>query len=825
MDSVTVIKTNDSIPYKNVPIFSVSGDDLDSDQGGQDVSGLLQSARDLFASTAGFHFGSARFRIRGYSTENTSLLINGLRLNDVESGLATFSIWGGLNDVTRFREMRPYLQASRYNFAGVGGYSHIESRAGGFRKGTSISYAASNRIFRNRLMLTHSTGMNEKGWAFTFSGSRRWAEEGFVEGTFFDAWSYYGAVEKKLNSKHSLNFITFGAPIRQGRQGFAIQEAYDLAGTNFYNPNWGFQTLSDGSVVKRNARVSSNHQPMFIASHFYTPTESTKITTSVYHTFGRNGYTGLNWYDAADPRPDYYRYLPSFQENLNPDLAAQMTNAWQTDVNTRQLRWDDFYFANGKNLFLLNNANGQQGNTLIGNRSKYILEEYRTDRSQSGGSVLLNKQINERLHISGGFSAVIAKSRNYKVVNDLLGGDFWLDVDQFAERDFNNDTTAQNDLNNPNRAAVEGDEFGYNYNIRNNNFQLFGLIEYSLPKFDFYFSTFLSQTAFWREGLMQNGRFKENSFGKSEVQNFTNGGFKGGVVYKITGRHYLYANVALFSNAPISRDAYLSPRSRDELVSGLRNESTESFDINYQIKYPRLKGRITYYRTQFKNQIWFKNFYHDEFRNFINYTMNGVDQLHEGMELALEHNATANITLQLVASKGFFTYNSRPTATVVRDNSAEVLAENRTIYLKNYRVGGMPQTAVSFGTRYSGKKGWWGSVNINYFDDIYIEPNPDRRSSEALASFVDTDPQWDELLEQKKFPSAITVDFSVGKSWRRKGNFINLSMNVNNALNNQKFIISGFEQLRYDPNEPNKFPPRLVYSLGAIYNIVLSYRF
>lgn len=824
-DTTAIIAPKDSTIYKNVPIFSTSGDDLDSDAGGQDVSGLLQSARDLYASTAGFHFGTARFRIRGYGTNNMSLLINGLPLNDVESGFATFSIWGGLNDVTRFREARPYLQSSRYNFAGVGGYSHVESRAGAFRKQTSISYAASNRIYRNRLMITHSTGMNEKGWAFTVSASRRWAEEGFVEGTFFDAWSYYAAAEKKINNKHSLNLITFGAPITQGRQGFAIQEAYDLAGTNFYNPNWGYQTQSDGSLVKRNARVSTNHQPMFIFSHFYTPTDKLKVTTSAYYTFGRNGYTGLNWYDAADPRPDYYRYLPSYQQNLNPDLAAQMTNAWENDVNTRQLNWDNFYFANGKNMFMVRNPNGMEGETLVGNRSKYVLEELRTDRSQGGANVLLNKQMTDRLNISAGFTATISQSRNYKVMNDLLGGDFWLDVDQFAERDFNNDTLAQNDLNNPNNIIRKGDEFGYDYLIRNNIYQTFIQAEYSLQRFDFYLSVFASQNTFWREGRMLNGRFQENSLGKSETQNFTNGGFKGGITYKISGRHYVYANAAMFSRAPISRNAYLSPRTRDELVKGLTNENINSFDVNYQIKYPRFKSRISYFRTQFNNQIWFRNFYHDEFRNFINYTMTGVNQLNEGLELAIEYNVTSNLTMQLVGTKAFYTYNSRPTATVVRDNSAEVLAENRTIYLKNYRVGGMPQTAVCLGGRYQGKKGWWGSAYLNYFDDIYIEPNPDRRSAEALAQFVDTDPQWEELLEQEKFPRAFTVDLSVGKSWRMKGNFINISAHVNNALNNQNFIISGFEQLRYDPNEPGRFPPRLVYNLGALYNIVLSYRF
>lgn len=824
-DTLIAVKASDTTQQKYVPIFSVSGDDLDSDQGGQDVSGLLQSARDLFASTAGFHFGTARFRIRGYSTENMTLMINGLRLNDPESGLATFAIWGGLNDVTRFRELRPYLQASRYNFAGVGGYSHVESHAGGFRKGTSFSYALSNRIFRNRLMFTHSTGMQDNGWAFTVSASRRWAEEGFVEGTFFDAWSYYAAAEKKINDKHSLSLITFGAPVMQGRQGFSIQEVYDLAGTNFYNPNWGFQTLPDGSQVKRNARVSRNHQPMFILTDFFNPKENIKIITSAFYSFGRNGYSGLNWYDAADPRPDFWRNLPSFHANTNPARAEQIANAWQNDVNVRQIRWDDFYFANSKNLFLLRNPNGEEGTVLIGNRSKYIVEEQITDRQQGGGSFVLNNQVNERLHISTGLNVTISQSRNYKILDDLLGGDFWLDVDQFALRDFNNDTLAQNDLNVPNRVVRKGDEFGYDYLIRNNHYNAFFQAEYSLPKFDFYGSTFLSQSSFWRDGRMINGRFPENSFGKSEVQRFTNTGFKGGMTYKITGRHYVYTNFALFTNAPISRDAFISPRTRDDVVRGLQNETVNSVDLNYQIKYPRLKGRVTYFRTEFKNLVWFRNYFHDEFRNFINYTLNGVNQLHEGLELALEHNVTSSLTMTVVGSFGQYIYNSRPTATVVRENSPEVLAENRTIFLKNYRIGGMPQTAVSFGARYNGKKFWWTSINVNFFDGIYLEPNPDRRSAEALSNFVESDPQWSELLNQERLPSNFTVDCSIGKSWRRKGSFINLSANVNNALNNQNFIVSGFEQLRYIPNSPNAFPPRLVYNLGAIYNIVLSYRF
>lgn len=817
---IGILAKPDSVPSNKIPIFSVSGDDLDSDRGGQDIAGLLQSSRDLYASTAGFHFGAARFRIRGYNNENLTVMINGVRLNDVESGLATFANWGGLNDITRIQELRPYLNSSRYNFAGVGGYSQIEARAGLMRKGSTVSYASSNRTFRHRLMFTHSTGMNKKGWAFTVSASRRWAEEGYVEGTSFDAWSYLASIEKKINERHSFSLLGFGAPIRQGRQGFAVQESYDLAGTNFYNPNWGYQ-----NGEKRNARISNNHRPTTMLTHHWKFSSKTKITSSIFYLFGRNSFTNLNWYDAADPRPDYYRYLPSFYRQTDPNRANEIENNWRNDVNTRQLNWDQFYFANSKNLYLLQEPNGVAGTSLIGNRSKYIVEENRIDNSTGGFNMNLNSQVNDRLFLSGGFNATFHRSRNYRVMNDLLGGDFWLDLDQFAERDFNDNTIAQNDLNNRNNVIKEGDVFGFDYDIHNRRYEAFIQADYSIAKFDIYASTFASSTSFWREGNMLNGRFPDNSFGKSPVQSFFNTGGKLGITYKITGRHFVYVNGAAFSRAPITRDAYLSPRTRDDVVEGLQNEQVLSYDVNYQIRYPKFKMKLSYFYTEFNNQIFFRNFYHDEFRNFINYTMSGLNTLHEGVELSTEFPVWKDFTLQIVATRGNYIYNSRPTAKVVRDNSAEVLAENRTIYLQNYRIGGMPQTAICVGTRYNNAKGWWGGLYVNYFDDIYLEPNPDRRTEEALGKFVESDPQWSEMLEQTKLAPAFTVDFSLGKSWRIKDNFMSISANVNNALNNQSFIVSGFEQLRYDPDDLGRFPPRLVYSLGAIYNIVLNYRF
>ena len=91
-----------------------------------------------------------------------------------------------------------------------------------------------------------------------------------------------------------------------------------------------------------------------------------------------------------------------------------------------------------------------------------------------------------------------------------------------------------------------------------------------------------------------------------------------------------------------------------------------------------------------------------------------------------------------------------PVATITRDNSQELIAENKTIYLKNYKIGGMPQTAASIGLKYNAPKYWYAGANFNYFAEIYMPPNPDRRTAEAVANYVSTDPQVETNTKSRK---------------------------------------------------------------------------
>lgn len=814
--------TTDAEIDRVVPTFTTTLDALEDENAeNQDVSGLLQSSRDIFNSTAGFNFGVARYRIRGYDSENFVVTMNGVTLNNPETGRAIWALWGGLNDITRYQETKNGISSSPLTFGGIGGSSNINARPTSVRKGTNISYALANRTYNHRIMATHSTGMMDNGMAVAVSASGRYSDEGYIDGTFYSGASYFISIEQKLNNKHSIGFVGFAAPTVQGRNSITTQETYDLTGNNFYNSYWGYQ---DGE--KRNSRVRNTHQPRLMLNHYFDINDKTQLMSSVYYTFGRSGNTRLNWHHAADPRPEYWKNLPSFySEPGDENLYAQQAALWQAqDPTTTQLDWDHFYFANSKNLYTLDNVNGT-GTSLTGNRSKYIIEEQRQDVYDYGFNSTLTHKLNDKLTLSGGVKGSIYKSKNFKVVDDLLGGEFWVDVDQFAERDIADPDAAQTDLDNPNRAVKVGDKFGYDYDININTFNLYAQIDGTSAKIDWFLGASATYTSFWRTGNVRNGLFPENSFGDSEKQNFTNFGAKAGVVYKLTGRHLLTANGAFITRAPLARNSFLSPRTRHEVVSGLENEKILSGDFNYIVRYPKVKTRATVFYTSIQDKIWSRNFYHDELNTFVNYVMTGVDQLFVGVEFGGEVKVTPTITATGTFAMGDFTYNSRPTATVTQDNSTKLLEENKTIYLKNYKMGESPQTVSSIGLRYRSPKYWFVGADFNYFADIYLQVNPDRRTEEALANFVDTDPQVDGIINQQKLDNNYTLNLFAGKSWKFGNYFLRVNLNVTNVLDNKDFQTGGFEQLRYTTTNIDKFPPMIGYMMGRTYFAMVSFSF
>ncbi len=781
--------------------------DMDDDTKQQSVGGLLNSRSDIFVSTAGYTFSAAYFRMRGYDGEFSDVMINGLLMNNGENGRASYSQWGGLNDAFRIKESTYGLTPAQFGFGGLNGTTNIDIRPSSQREQTKVSYAIANKTYRNRIMFSHSTGLMANGWAYTISGSRRWSETGYVEGTPYDAWSYFASAEKKINDKHSLSISVFGAPTKKGMQSASVQEAYDLRNSNYYNSNWGYQ---EGEV--RNSKIRNTHEPIILLTHYFNINEKTKVNTTAGYTFGRNGTTALNWYNANDPRADYYRYLPSYHTET-PSVANIYTSLWQNDANTYQINWNNLYQTN------------YYANSL-GEQAKYIVEERRNDQRQFSIASYLNHQLKENAIVSGGYNVRFYKGKFFKTINDLLGGEYWKDVDQFAERDFDNDTIAnQNDLNNPNRIVKENDKFGYDYIANVNTQNVWGLYELKQKNIDFYAGLSLTTLQYWRTGNMKNGRYPDNSYGDSEKQTFFNYAIKGGVTYKINGRNFVVGNFASMTEAPTFKNSYISPRTRDEVIPNITSRKIFSSDLNYIVRYPNIQGRLTLYKTNINDDSEINNYYNDEYKTYVNSVMTGINKVHQGMELGVEVKTLKSLFLSAVFAKGDFRYTSRPDYYVSADNQSFPDYKD-IVYMKNFYINGTPQTAASFGIKYQGPKYLWININANYFDDIYIDFSPFQRTIGAIENFYNDIDKAKQVTEQKKAPGQFTLDLSISKSWRLYSKYnLNLNLNVNNIFDNQKLVTSGYEQLRYIDTDINKFPPKYYYGFGRTYFLSLGIKF
>ena len=793
-------------------------DELDDESGGQYMPTLLHGSRDAFLSAAAYSFGPMRFRIRGYDSQYSPVYMNGLATNDMESGRGRWFLWSGLNDVVRNREQMQGNNPAGYSIGGIGGSQNISTRPSEQRTGTKLVYSASNRSYTNRVMVTHSTGLMKNGWAITASGSKRWSSEGYVQGTFYDAYGYFLGVEKKINDSHSIYLTAMGTPNTSGGGGASTQEVYDMTGNNYYNPNWGWQ---DGK--KRNAKVRNTHKPLATLNHEWQISERTTLNTGISYLNGKSHRSSLNWYNANDPRPDYYRYLPSAMT----DTMAMRIRTEEFENGERQLIWDNFYYVNRNNKDSIPNADNS-GTTLEGYKSEFIVENRHDDEVQMAASTVLTSNINDFYTVIFSASHRNYKGSHYKTVNDLLGGDFIVDIDKYAERDFADPETAQSDIRYPNRIVKVGDKFGYNYDANVQYSESWLQNKFSTNYVDFYVAGKLSYTTFWRTGYMQNGKYPENSLGNSEKHNFLDYTAKAGLTFKINGRNYITANAVYLTQAPTFRNAYVSSRTRNEVVGDLKSETIKSIDASYILRSPTMKLRINAYYTEFENQMWVRSFYHDGYRNFVNYAMTGINKTHQGLEFGLDTRLTSSFTFKAAAALSNNRWTSRPIYNVTVDNNSESLAENETVYAKNFLVSGTPQTASSLGLNYRSSSHWFLSFSRNYVDDIYLSFNPTRRTQEAVEDVPRTSDTYYKIIDQEKLPKATTYDFSIGKSFRYDYKYyLSINLNVSNVFNNKQLITGGYEQLRFDlyNKDPEKFQPKYYYYYGRTFFLNVSFRF
>ncbi|MEG1617755.1 MAG: TonB-dependent receptor [Bacteroidales bacterium] len=804
----------------------------DEDGSNQTIGNLSGGSDDIFLNAASYNFSPMRFNLRGYSQEFSSTYINGVSFNDSERGRFNYSMLGGMNPLFKNKEIVKYTGASNFSFGDLGGSTNILTRAAGMAQGTSVSLGATNRSYVLRGLVTYATGLMDNGWAFNGGLIYRWSKEGAWDGTFYNSFGYYLGAEKVFTPNHRLSLVTFGAPTQRGQQGAVTQEVYDLAESIYYNPYWGYQ-----NGKKRNSRVVDSYDPTVVLSYEWKIDNKQRVNLGLGSHYNNYSSTALAFYNAPDPRPDYYRYLPSFyrrsfkddnadgadDEMWDDEIADRLTRLWKTDTSVSQVNWDAMYNANAANNVV--NPNGI---------AKYAVEKRHNDLFETTFNGVYNGNLTDNLKLTAGLEAKYAVGKHYKTMNDLLGGRQWIDIDQFAERDFGTGDIIQNDLNHPNQIIQEGDKFGYNYNINLFKTSAFAQNDWNYTHFDFYYAVQGTYTTFQREGFMRNGRAevaKVQSYGRGKAYWFLDPSVKGGASYKPDGRNRISANILAEYRAPLANTAYLSPRIKDTRIPNLKAERVLSYDLNYDFMYRRLRGRISAFQTFIEGSAEINGYYDDSYRTFINHVMTDINKRFMGVEAAATFKINGSFALTGAGTWGDYRYMNNAIGVMSPENGSFTDLADR-VMTKDLHVSTGPQVAASFAVDYTGPDMWFADITLSYFDKNYLDFAPIRFTESSMNDY--TPEQKVALGTQEKLPNGFMLDASVGKViyLNNRAQSLNFNLSLNNILNNRKMITGGYQQGRLplsdgviDMNSLNKFPNRYYYAQGFNLFLNIGYKF
>ena len=819
INNVVLVPDNQSPTVDDAIFAEFDTETLDD---AQSLPSSLSASKDVFNNIASYKFSEMRFNLRGYDSRYTDVYLNGILFNDALTGYSPWSLWSGLNDATRNQEVTSGLNMGEMGIGSLGGTTNINTRPSQMRKGFRASLVNGNSTYRFRGMVTYASGLQDNGWSYAFSVSTRQGGNSYARGVYYNAFGYFAAVEKQFNDQHRLALSVLGAPTERGTQQAATQEVYDLVGNNYYNPNWGWQ-----SGKRRNARVRNYHEPIAVLNYTYDINDRSQLNVATSVRFGENGYSALTWYAGPDPRPDYYRYLPSYSNGTT--YGAWLDEAWRANTdNIRHINWGQLYDIN----------RNQEENATYGpgHRSINMIEERHTDQLDWNLAAQISRIYKDNSRLTAGANVRINRTWYYDEVKDLLGGDYYVDVDKFAQRDFGDPIMAQNDMDYYNqyghaRAVREGDKFSYNYKAHLRSGGVWATYATRFGGFGMKLGAELGGLSMWREGLWRKGLFPDNSKGKSEKLEYFVYKAKGNFDYVINANHTFELNAVAMQNAPAFQSAFVSPRTRNSVTPGLTTEKVYGIDASYNLRYGDYKLRVSGYYTKVNDRSKVISFYDDVLKTYTNFALSGIDEQYFGLEVAASIPIYNGLSLNGAISWGQYTYTSNPNYVQIADNSAEPL-NSGTVYWKDMRVESTPQTAMNIGLSYRGPHNIYASIDLNYYNNMYLSMNPLYRTDEVLLPTM-TDEQIRELRSQEKFDSAYTLSASIGKNFYIQRRYtLGFSLQVNNILNNQNIKTGGYEQMRVqgiktgkEITSYQKFAPKYFYLFGTTYYLNVYFRF
>lgn len=789
----------------------------------RDMAMLLNSTPGAYATEQGGGAGDSRVNVRGADQRNVGVMVDGVPMNDMENGQVYWSNWDGLMDVTRTMQVQRGLGASRLAIPSVGGTINILTRGIDQRQSFVLrtDYGSNNM---QKLYLGFNSGEFGKGWGITLAGSRR-TGEGWADQTWTDQYAYFAKVQKRFGN-HLISVSTNAAPQSHGQRfdrmpiGILDRSYAEKLGVNIdslyansayttptqgerglrYNPNWGYINYADGQTGLQNQSINFYSKPLYNLSWFWNISDKLSLSTVTYLSKGYGGGTNFN----STPN---------------------------RDTLTGQLSLTQSYLSNSSTIDALYSTSET--------KSTRALLASMNNHTWIGGLTTLNYRPKGDFSYLFGLDARYYKGEHYRMVYDLMGGDYYVD---------NSDKNQPNGIGNLQYAMKrKGDKVGYWNDSYVKWGGAFAQAEYSGVRWSSFFTITGSLTEYQRvdhfkkrDIVLEDGTVVPMIVGYNEVY-YSNGtdyalaqnnavitnlggdtividnpsgpndtiagatayawnsdfartaitekkafpGFtiKTGANYNIDEHYNVFVNVGYMNLAPRFNTVF---DNNNKEYPGTKHQKVLAGEIGAGARYKKIAANLNAYYTQWKDKAPSSSPTVSIAGDPYTYDLTGLNVNLMGLELDFNWKPVRSLQVEGLFSMGSWVYQSA--GRVYLYDANYVLEDTVEYSAKGVHLGDAAQTQVGAAVRWEPVAGLYIKPRYTFFARNYANFDPI-----ALIPVYDNSNQLigdNRDRESWKAPSYGLLDINAGYEFKEqvsknpdKQIRVAISLSVNNVLN------------------------------------------
>ena len=781
-----------------IAVSQISAQEVLLKVGNQEFPEIMNKTPGVYATKQGGGYGDSRISLRGFDQRNTSFLINGQPVNDMENGWVYWSNWQGLTDVASGIQVQRGLGASKLAVPSVGGTVSIFTKSAEKQQGGSITQMIGNDGY-TKTTAAYNTGVNDKGWSSSYLLTK-WSGNGYVYNTSGAGWTYFAAVGyTPEGSAHSLNLSLLGAgQWHHQRDVWVSIRDYENFGEEDIDQRWN----TNGGTLNGeefNMRRNFYNKPLATFNWDWKISEKVNLATSLYGSAGRGGGTG--------PRGRNYDVLP-YREDLTSFFIEDGKTEFRRTDGT--VNYDAIVTDNRSGASAYTGAISKFEGSLLGSngyrddgvfRSGMIRRASMNSHNWVGG--ISNLNINaDKMRYSIGVDLRNYKGFHYRVLNNLMGFDGYYSTGNKNSAGQVIETLIE--ASPFNNTGLQGPKIDY-YNIGYVGWQgVNGLAEYSGDKLTAVLQAGLSNQSFQREDL-----FDQPGTPLSEKKNVGGGYLKGGANLNLNENSNIFFNAGYISRQPNFDGVF--PNYANKVNEDLQNEKIQSIELGYGYIGNGFKLNVNVYSTVWGNRFVSRSLSNqqgvDGFAQFKD-----IDVVHNGIEIEAQYRPSGTTKIRGMLSVGDWTYTKDFEAELFDDN--QQLVGTGTLYLEGAKVGDAAQFVAFVGVDQRFGDNFNVDLDYRFVDGLY-------------ADYSITDSAFTEANNPGalKLPSYGLVDlgatYRFGTGWSLRANINNLLDTTYIAESNSNIHASAGSDTWNGIDKQNS----VWFGFGRTWNLSLRYQF